>query len=349
MNVRKIGILTGGGDCPGLNAVIRAVVLRADALGIEVLGVRGGWRGLLENDTERLSRARVLDILDEGGTILGTTRVNPYQVTGGPDAVKAAFKAWRLDGLIAVGGEGTLTLARKFAELGLPVVGVPKTIDNDIGGTEVTFGFDTAVTIATEAIDRLRTTAEAHERVMVVEVMGRHAGWIALHAGLAGGADMILVPERPALLKDVCDKVHYRRAQGRLSSLIVCAEGMKLKESDDDEARLLLSNTEPDAFGRPRLGGAGVYLARRIEEETGIETRVTVLGHVQRGGHPTPRDRVLASRFGVTAVDILAAGMFGHMVALRANEIVSVSLAEATAKLKTVDDDWLRLAEGLTS
>ncbi|MFZ9887796.1 MAG: 6-phosphofructokinase [Myxococcota bacterium] len=348
MNVRKIGILTGGGDCPGLNAVIRSVVLRAESMNIEVLGVRGGWRGFLENDTERLTRERVHGILDLGGTILGTTRVNPYQETGGPDAVRAAFKAWRLDGLIAVGGEGTLNLARMFAELGLPVVGVPKTIDNDLGGTEVTFGFDTAVTIATEAIDRLRTTAEAHERVMVVEVMGRHAGWIALHAGLAGGADVILVPEKPALLDEVCEKIHFRRAQGRQSSLVVCAEGMKLRESPEGEARLLLANDEPDAFGRPRLGGAGVYLAKRIEEITGIETRVTVLGHVQRGGHPTARDRLLASRFGVRAVEILSEGKFGHMVALQANEIVDIPLKDATARLKTVDESWLSLAERLT-
>jgi ATP-dependent phosphofructokinase / diphosphate-dependent phosphofructokinase len=345
---RKIGILTGGGDCPGLNAVIRAVVLKADALGAEVMGVRGGWRGFLENDTEKLTRDRVKGILDEGGTILGTTRVNPYQVTGGPERVEAAFKAWRLDGLIAVGGEGTLSLANEFSTRGLPVVGLPKTIDNDLGGTEVTFGFDTAVTIATEAIDRLRTTAEAHERVMVVEVMGRHAGWIALHSGLAGGADVILVPERPALVRAVCDKIHYGRAQGRLSSLIVCAEGTKLQESEDKEPSLVLSNDAPDAFGRPRLGGVGAHLARRLEEETGIETRVSVLGHVQRGGTPTARDRVLASRFGVRAVEMVFAGQFGQMAALQANEIVAIPLEEATKKLKTVDDAWLALADGLT-
>lgn len=349
MSLRKIGILTGGGDCPGLNAVIYAVVQRAESLGFEVMGIRGGWRGFLENDTEKLTRARVHGILHEGGTILGTTRVNPFQETGGPERVEAAFRAWRLDGLIAVGGEGTLSLARKFHERGLPVVGVPKTIDNDLGGTDYTFGFDTAVSIATEAIDRLRTTAEAHERVMVVEVMGRHAGWISMHAGLAGGADVIVIPERPASIKEICRAVLLRRAEGQLFSLVVVAEGALIKEDDEKEAHLVLTNEQPDAFGRPRLGGVGHLLARRIEEETGIETRVTVLGHVQRGGTPTAHDRVLALRYGLRAVELLDENKAGYMVALKGDAIVDVALSEATQQLKLVDEKWMHLASQLTA
>ena len=348
MGLRKIGILTGGGDCPGLNAVIRAVVLRADALGAEVMGIRGGWRGFLENDTQKVTREMVSEILDEGGTILGTSRVNPFDVSGGPERVEAAFRGWHLDGLVAVGGDGTQSLARLFADRGLPVVGVPKTIDNDLQGTDVTFGFDTAVSIAADAIGRLRTTAESHERVMVVEVMGRNVGWIAAYAGLAGGADMILIPERPVHLQDVCNRVHYSRASGRLSSVIVIAEGMLMREGEDPEPKLLLANDEPDAFGRPRFGGAGAYLAQRIEALTAIETRVTVLGYVQRGGTPTARDRILASQFGAKAVDMLEAGEFGRMAALRGDEVTSVSLADATGELKTVPESMFALIDDLT-
>jgi phosphofructokinase-like protein len=343
--VKKVGILTGGGDCPGLNAVIRAVVTRAEQLDVEVLGIRGGWRGFLDNDTEALSRTRTRGILHEGGTILGTTRVNPFQEKGGPERVEAAFAAWKLDGLIAVGGEGTLSLATKFHERGLRVVGVPKTIDNDLSGTEVTFGFDTAIEVATDLIDRLRTTAEAHERVMVVEVMGRHAGWIAIHAGLAGGADVVVVPERPMSIEDITKVLLMRRAEGKVSSLVVIAEGAMIREPGAAEAHLVLSNTTPDTFGRPRLGGIGQYVARCIEEATGIESRVTVLGHVQRGGTPTARDRVLALRFGVKAIEALAAGRSGIMVALHADEIVERPLSEATKQRKTVDEAWLRLAD----
>jgi phosphofructokinase-like protein len=342
--MKKVGILTGGGDCPGLNAVIRAVVTRAEQLGVEVLGVRGGWRGFLENDTEPLDRTRTRGILHEGGTILGTTRVNPFQVKGGPERVEACFKAWHLDGLIAVGGEGTLSLGQKFHERGLSVVGVPKTIDNDLSGTEVTFGFDTALAIATDLIDRLRTTAEAHERVMVVEVMGRHVGWIAVHAGLAGGADVVVVPERPTTIEEITKVVLLRRAEGKTFSIVVIAEGALIQESGAAEAHLVLSNQQPDAFGRPRLGGVGAYVARCIEEATGIESRVTVLGHVQRGGTPTARDRVLAQRFGVKAMDLMFAGQSGVMAALQADQIVAVPLAEAT-KRKVVSDEWLRLAD----
>lgn len=343
--VRKVGILTGGGDCPGLNAVIRAVVTRAEQLEIDVLGIRGGWRGFLENDTEPLTRSRTRGILHEGGTILGTTRVNPFMEKGGPERVEAAFSAWKLDGLIAVGGEGTLSLARKFHERGLRVVGVPKTIDNDLSGTESTFGFDTAVAVATDLIDRLRTTAEAHERVMVVEVMGRHAGWIAVHAGLAGGADVIVVPEHPTTIDDITRRVLTRRAEGRLFSLIVIAEGALIQEKGADKAHLVLQNQTPDAFGRPRLGGVGQYVARCIEDATGIEARVTVLGHVQRGGTPTARDRVLALRYGVRAIEAIAEGKSGVMMALAADHIVDVPLATATDKRHVVDDDWLKLAK----
>ena len=346
--IRRVGILTGGGDCPGLNAVIRAVVTRAEQHGVEVLGIRGGWRGFLENDTEVLTRVRTRGILHEGGTILGTTRVNPFQVKGGPERVEAAFRAWNLDGLIAVGGEGTLTLATRFHERGLRVVGCPKTIDNDLMGTEATFGFDTAVSVATDLIDRLRTTAEAHERVMVCEVMGRNAGWIAMYAGLAGGADVIIVPERPVTIDDITQVVLTRRAEGKVFSLVVIAEGAMIKEKADTPAHLVLANTEPDAFGRPRLGGVGPYVARCVEDATGIETRVTVLGHVQRGGTPSARDRVLALRYGVKAMDVMAEGQSGVMVALHADEIVVVPLTDATQKRKLVDESWMALADVFT-
>jgi phosphofructokinase-like protein len=343
MTVKKVGILTGGGDCPGLNAVIRAVVTRAEQLDVEVLGIRGGWRGFLEADTEVLTRQRTRGILHEGGTILGTSRQNPFQEKGGPERVEAAFQAWKLDALIAVGGEGTLSLARKFHERGLRVVGVPKTIDNDLSGTEVTFGFDTAIEVATDLIDRLRTTAEAHERVMVVEVMGRHAGWIALHAGLAGGADVIVVPERPTTIEEITKVLLVRRAEGKLFSLVVIAEGALIQEPGVNQAHLVLSNQNPDAFGRPRLGGVGAHVARCIEEATGIESRVTVLGHVQRGGTPTARDRVLALRFGVRAVEAVVEGKSGVMVALAADRIVELPLSTTTER-KVVDDEWLKLA-----
>jgi phosphofructokinase-like protein len=349
VRLRKIGILTGGGDCPGLNAVIRAVVTRAEMIPCEVMGIRGGWRGFLENETEKLTPHGVSELLDQGGTVLGTTRVNPFQQPGGPERVHAAFEAWRLDGLVAVGGEGTLSLARLFHERGLPVVGVPKTIDNDISKTEYTFGFDTAVTIATEAIDRLRTTAEAHERVMVVELMGRHVGWIALHAGLAGGADVIVVPERKTSIEEIKRAVLLRRAQGQLFSIVVVAEGALISDEKGDEAHLVLENQDPDAFGRPRLGGVGAWVARRIEETTGIESRVTVLGHVQRGGTPTARDRVLGTRYGARAVEMMARGKFGHMVALSGDRIVEVPLADATRELKQIPEHWLELADLFTA
>ncbi len=345
MATKTVGILTGGGDCPGLNAVIRAVVTRAEQLDISVLGIRGGWRGFLTNDTEPLTRSRTRGILHEGGTILGTTRVNPFMSKGGAERVHAAFKAWHLDALIAVGGEGTLTLATMFHDRGLRVVGVPKTIDNDLSGTDVTFGFDTAIEVATELIDRLRTTAEAHERVMVCEVMGRNAGWIALHAGLAGGADVIIIPERPTTIAAICTLLLERRAEGKLFSLVVIAEGALIQDPGADRAAIIVSNDQPDAFGRPRLGGVGQHVARMIEDQTGIEARVTVLGHVQRGGTPTARDRVLALRYGVRAVELCAEEKSGVMVALRGDAIVEVGLHEATKERRLVDAPWLRLAD----
>jgi ATP-dependent phosphofructokinase / diphosphate-dependent phosphofructokinase len=346
--IRKIGILTGGGDCPGLNAVIQAVVQCAAQKNVEVMGVRGGWRGFLENDSEKLTRLQTHDILSLGGTILGTTRINPTQVSGGPEKVEAAFKRWRLDGLIVVGGEGTMSLARIFHERGLPIVGVPKTIDNDLAGTDFTFGFDTAVSTATDAIDRLRTTAESHERVMVVEVMGRHAGWIALYAGLAGGADVIGLPEEPLSVAHIVKVIQRGRKDGQLFSIVVLAEGVFIQEEDSHQAKLIYSNENPDAFGRPRLGGVGPAVARMIEAATGMEARFTVLGHVQRGGTPTPRDRVLALRFGAKAIELLAAGKTGRMVALKGDQVESVSLEDATHQLKTVNADWLNFARMMT-
>ena len=346
--LRKIGILTGGGDCPGLNAVIQAVVQSADRMGVEVMGIRGAWRGFLENDTEKLTRIATKDILNMGGTILGTTRLNPTQIPGGVEKVIATFKRWRLDGLIVVGGEGTMNLAHIFHKKGLPIVGVPKTIDNDLSGTDFTFGFDTAVTIATDAIDRLRTTAESHERVMVVEVMGRHAGWIALHAGLAGGADVIGVPEQPLSIKRVTATIERRKAEGQHFSLIVLAEGVLVQHDNEEDARLIFSNQKPDDFGRPRLGGVALEVSRMIEEATGFETRYTVLGHVQRGGTPTARDRVMSLRYGAHALELMSSGQTGRMVALHGDHITSVSLDEATDELKTVTPEWLELMQMMT-
>ena len=346
--MKKIGILTGGGDCPGLNAVIRAVTVRAEAHRIEVMGIRGGWRGFLENDTQKLTAKNTRGIVHEGGTVLGTSRVNPFQIKGGPERVDAAFAAWHLDGLVVTGGDGTLSLARMMSERGHHIVGVPKTIDNDIGGTEVTFGFDTAVQVATDAIDRLRTTAESHERVMVVEVMGRHAGWIALAAGLAGGADAIAIPERPTTIESLSQVIHLRRAQGKLFSLVVVAEGATIGEGDAPP-ELVVANKNLDDFGRPRLGGVGHHVARRLEEHTGVPCRVTVLGHIQRGGTPTARDRLLALRFGEAALEYLVAGKSGVMAALKADEIVPILLSEATKEPRLVDDKWQAFAEKFTT
>jgi phosphofructokinase-like protein len=334
----KIGILTGGGDCPGLNAVIRAVARRCFARGHEVLGIREGWRGLVEARFQPLGPREINGLLPRGGTILGTSRTNPYK----SEAVEAVLKnleAEGLDALVAVGGEDTLGVAaRLYAEHGTPVVGVPKTIDNDLSATDYTFGFDTAVSVCTEAIDRLHTTAESHNRVMVVEVMGRHTGWIAVMSGIAGGADVILIPEHPISLDEACSDIQRRHERGKDFSIVVVSEGYELDGLPEEG--------ELDEFGHVRLSerGVGARLAQEIEQRTGYETRVTVLGHVQRGGSPTPRDRVLATRYGLKAADLVHEGRFGRMAALHGDAIVDVSLEEATAELKTVPDDWYDVA-----
>jgi 6-phosphofructokinase 1 len=341
----RIGVLTGGGDCPGLNAVIRAVTRRGLSAGHEVVGVREGWRGLVEGKLQPLGPREISGILPRGGTILGTTRTNPYKLDGGVERVLETFSRERMDALVAIGGEDTLGVAaRLFAEQSFPVVGVPKTIDNDLSATDYTFGFDTAVTVATEAIDRLHTTAESHNRVMVVEVMGRHTGWIAVTSGIAGGADVILIPELPITVEDACAEIRRRHERGKDFSIVVVSEGYELTYASG-ETRLVAGEARAsDQFGHVRLGGVGEALAREIEDRTGYETRVTVLGHVQRGGTPTPRDRVLATRYGLKAADLVLEGRFGRMAALHGDAIVDVSLEEATAELKRVPREWYDVA-----
>ena len=338
--VVKVGILTGGGDCPGLNAVIRAVGRQVMTSGGAVVGVREGWKGLVEGLFEPLGPREISGLLPRGGTIIGTTRTNPYKIEGGVDKVLAHFGAEDFDALVAIGGEDTLGVAaRLHAEHDFPVVGVPKTIDNDLSATDYTFGFDTAVWIATEAIDRLHTTAESHNRVMVVEVMGRHTGWIGVMSGIAGGADMIFIPEHPVSIEDACNELRHRHERGKDFSIVVVSEGYELEGLEDEG--------EVDEFGHMRLSerGVGAMLAREIEKRTGYETRVTVLGHVQRGGSPTPRDRVLATRYGLKAAELVAEGRFGRMAALHGDTIVDVPLADATAQLKTVPDEWWAVAQ----
>jgi 6-phosphofructokinase 1 len=337
-------MLTGGGDCPGLNAVIRAVARRSFDRGYEVIGVRDGWRGLVEGNTTALTAIEISGLLPRGGTILGTSRTNPYKVNGGVDAVVRHFAEAGLDAIVAIGGEDTLGVAaRLFEDHEFPVVGVPKTIDNDLSGTDYTFGFDTAVSICTEAIDRLHTTAESHNRVMVVEVMGRHTGWIAVMSGIAGGADVILIPEQPITVEDACAELQKRHTRGKSFSIVVVSEGYKLTY-ESGEQREVAQEASLDAFGHVRLGGVGEQLAREIAERTGFETRVTVLGHVQRGGSPTARDRILATRYGLKAADLAHEGKIGRMAALHGDAIVDVSLAEATGELKTVPTDWYEVA-----
>ena len=339
----RVGILTGGGDCPGLNAVIRAVTRRSLDRGYEVVGIRAGWRGLVEGVFHPLDARAISGILPRGGTILGTSRTNPYKVEGGVERVLANMDA--IDALVAIGGEDTLGVAaRLHAEHELPVVGVPKTIDNDLSATDYTFGFDTAVAIATEAIDRLHTTAESHNRVMVVEVMGRHTGWIAVMSGIAGGADVILIPEQPISVEGACREIERRHGRGKLFSIVVVSEGYELTYESGERRAVSSEPATSDQFGHVRLGGVGDALAHEIEERTGFETRVTVLGHIQRGGSPTPRDRVLATRYGLKAADLVDEGRFGRMAALDGDQIVDVSLAEATAELKTVPAQWYDVA-----
>jgi ATP-dependent phosphofructokinase / diphosphate-dependent phosphofructokinase len=332
----RIGVLTGGGDCPGLNAVIRAVVRKGVGVyGHELVGFRDGWRGPLESLTTPLGVPEVRGILPRGGTILGSSRTNPFKVDGGVDRIRENLHALGVDALIAIGGEDTLGVATQLHDLGVNVVGVPKTIDNDLNATDYTFGFDTAVNIAMEAIDRLHTTAESHHRVLVVEVMGRHAGWIALHAGLAGGAAVVLIPERPFDIDEVCKFVQSRFDKG-FAPIIVASEGAVPAEAPDGGSGMSLASGEVDAFGHVRLGGIGDRLASEIEQRTGKEARAVVLGHVQRGGTPTAFDRWLATRFGLHAVTAVHDGDFGKMVALRGTDIVRIPLDEGTGELKLV-------------
>ncbi len=334
------GVLTGGGDCPGLNAAIRAVARGLMAHEHDVVGIRNGWRGLAEDTMLPLTRQAVGGILPRGGTILGTSGYNPFREESGVRALLETSRSLGIEGVVAIGGEGTLIVAHRLhVEHGYPVVGVPKTIDNDLAGTDVTIGFDTAVHVCTEAIDRLHTTAESHNRVMVVEVMGRNTGWIAAASGIAGGADVILVPEAPAAIEDVCDHIRRRHEAGRDFSIVVVAEGYQLtRRSGEQEAAVV---QERDTYGYARLGGIGRVVADELTRHTGFETRVTVLGHVQRGGTPTARDRLLATRLGLKAAELAATGAWGRMAAVRGNEIVDVSLEEATAARRGVPPSWI--------
>jgi ATP-dependent phosphofructokinase / diphosphate-dependent phosphofructokinase len=338
----RIGVLTGGGDCPGLNAVIRAVVRKGiNVHGHEFVGFRYGWAGVLSGDAVALTAENTRGILHRGGTILGTSRTNPYKQDGGLERLKKSLADRGVDALIPIGGEDTLGVARRLVDDGVDVVGVPKTIDNDLAGTDFTFGFQTAVQIATDAIDRLHTTAESHNRVIIIEVMGRHAGWIAAYSGLAGGADVILVPERPFDIDDVCTLIQRRHSKGSTFSIVVVAEGATPKDGD------IVSEFSgaTDAFGHVRLGGIAVALEKAIEERTGYESRMTILGHVQRGGTPVAYDRVLGTRFGVAAIDAANDRDFGKMVALRSTEIVRVPLDEALAEPKLLDPAFYETAE----
>jgi phosphofructokinase-like protein len=338
----RLGVLTGGGDCPGLNAVIRAIVRKGiDRHGHAIVGFRDGWRGPLENAYEELTIESTRGILPRGGTILRSSRTNPLGRADGPDRIRETLATLHLDGLIAIGGEDTLGAAAALhADHGLPVLGVPKTIDNDLGGTDMTFGFDTAVQIATEAIDRLHTTAESHNRVMIVEVMGRHAGWIALHAGLAGGADVILIPERPFDIEEVVRLIRRRHSRGRFFSIVVVAEGALPAEGTMETL-----GGDKDEFGHTRLGGIGQRLEHEIQERTGFDARATVLGHIQRGGTPTAFDRVLATRLGLAAVDAANDGRWGVMPALKGARVELVPLSEAVAELRTVPVEEYEAAE----
>jgi 6-phosphofructokinase 1 len=336
----RLGVLTGGGDCPGLNAVIRAIVRKGvGTYGHSVIGFRHGWRGVLEDETVELDVASTRGLLPRGGTILGTSRTNPAKVDKGVETALDTLRSERIAALIVIGGEDTLGVALQLSEHGVNVIGVPKTIDNDLSATDYTFGFDTAVQVATDAIDRLHTTAESHDRVMVVEVMGRHAGWIATHSGLAGGADVILVPEVPFDITNVCEHIQRRHKHGARFSIVVVAEGAVPKEGSMET-----QSGEVDAFGHVRLGGISNRVQQEIEQRTGFETRVTILGHVLRGGTPTAFDRVLATRFGIEAIDAAHESDFGKMVALRGADIARVPLEDALRELKTVDARLLDVA-----
>jgi len=338
----RVGILTGGGDCPGLNAVIRGAVRKAQGNDVEMVGIKNGWKGLVNLDTVELGMENVSGILPKGGTILGTSRTNPYKKAEDVAKVIENYKKLKLDALIAIGGEDTLGVANKLNKegKGVNVVGVPKTIDNDLNATDVTFGFDTAVNIATEAIDRLHTTAESHHRIMVVEVMGRHAGWIAIHSGIAAGADVILIPELKMDLDEICDILKKRHSRGKGFSIVVVAEGATFKEG-----QTVTQEEKLDSFGHVRLGGVGEILAAEIENRTGFETRVTVLGHIQRGGTPSAFDRVLATRFGVKAMELALNKKFGYMASLKGTDVVEVPIQDAVGTLKTVDKKFYDIAK----
>ncbi len=344
MAEKTIGILTGGGDCPGLNAVIRAVVRKGiTAYRYRFRGILKGWKGMMECDWEPLGPEEISGILPKGGTILGTSRTNPFKEEDGGEIVIDNMRRMKLDALVAVGGEDTLGVADKLASMGVPIVGVPKTIDNDLSGTDYTFGFDTAVNIVTEAIDRIHTTAESHNRVMVIEVMGRHSGWIALYAGLAGGADMILIPEQKYTIEEIVSTIRKRHERGKDFSIVVVAEGAQIS-AEGKENEYVVSEGGLDEFGHVKLGGIGQLVANAVEEATSYETRVTVLGHLQRGGTPTAFDRVLGTRFGIAAIDLVHAGDFGKMVSLQGNEIVAIPLADAVNQIKVVDQELYDLA-----
>ncbi len=338
--MKRIGILTGGGDCPGLNPVIRAVVKKGIKSGFEIVGIKDGWKGLIENSTIKLNESSVLNILSKGGTILGTSRTNLYKNLQDKEKAVKNFKRLNLYALIAIGGEDTLGVANKLNKEGLNVVGVPKTIDNDLNATDFTFGFDTAINIATECVDRLHTTAESHHRVLVCEVMGRHAGWIAVYTGIAGGADVVLIPEERIDIKEVCDTLRKSCKKNKGYAIVVVSEGAQFKKGD-----MVLQEKELDAFGHVRLGGIGNQLAEIIEKETGFETRVTVLGHIQRGGTPTAMDRVLGTRFGIMAIELIDSGNFGKMVSLSGSKIVAVPLSRGVSKLKTIDKKLYEVAK----
>ena len=342
----KIGILTGGGDCPGLNAVIRAVVRK----GIfhhkdEFVGFLEGWRGVVEDQTMPLTLNAIAGILPRGGTILRTSRTNPAKKEGGIQKCLETLKRHKIDAMVALGGDDTQSVTYKLHEAGFKVVGVPKTIDNDLSGTDFCFGFDTAVNIATEAIDRVHTTAEAHNRVIVVEVMGRDSGWIAIYSGIAGGADVILIPERPFDLNDVAETIRQRHARGRYFSIVVIAEGARLAAGLDDQ--IVAEKGKKDEFGHVRLGGIGTIIAQELEKRTGFETRAVSLGHTQRGGSPTAFDRMLATRYGIGAIDAVHRSDFGKMVALRGTDIVTIPLKEALSRTRTVGQDLIDVANGL--
>lgn len=338
----KIGILTSGGDCPGLNAVIRAIVRKADLRKFETIGIKNGWKGIFDESYLPLNLSSVAGIINRGGTILGTSRFSPFQDKEGKDTLLHKISKEGFDALIAIGGEGSMHIAQMAHEAGINVVGVPKTIDNDIYGTDYSFGFDTAVGIATEAIDRLHTTAESHHRIMILEVMGRHAGWIALYSGIAGGADVVIIPEKKIKVDDVLEVLKSRYKRGKLFSIIVIAEGASF---DELEISKTSTGKKLDDFGRERLGGISTYLSEEIEKRTGFETRSTILGYVQRGGIPSSFDRILGTRLGVYSVEMINSGKFGRMCAIQGNEITDITIKKAISKLKTVDLDIYKVAQ----